>query len=294
MFYDTDVSRGGKYVLVTRDTNPGLLLDVYDVESGTKLYSRPGFIAQFIGDGEEVVVPEDYRFKVYETRSGKLLRQSEENHHGCFSFRVAPGARHLVYWTEKGYVLFDLKQMKEQHRWDYESPGPENYATGFHFTTDGKRLLLQPGRHGRWLVWDMEKNRAAGDFPGLAGVQSVSWLFPDGKTAAAARDGKSVRLDLRTGTVVEALKGVNTPGAIRGTYSRSGGRFAARFADGQFLVYSLPFGDRELGRFQLPADDLGIWPRGWINAWQAISEDDRYAALLTTRSLYILRLPGTP
>ncbi len=291
-FYNTAISQGGKYVLVARESGAGSWIDVYRVASGEKVYSGVGFTAQFLGDGEQFVLPTDC-FRVYETRSGKLLRQAEQKHRGMWNFKVAPGGKHLVYWTEKGYVLFDLTRMREQHRWDYKSPDPTSLSA-FHFTLDGKRLLLQRSQNEDWVTWDVRQNRASGGFRGLAAVKSLFWLFPDGKTAGAARDGPLVRLDLQTGKVVAPLQSHEAPGALAGAYSTRGQCWVRRFDDGTLRCYPLPFEGKEVGRYQLPAGDRSLSRHPFTAARLALAEDDRHAVVLATNSLHVLRLPELP
>jgi hypothetical protein len=292
-YYDSHISQGGKYAVVTRDLGPGIRFDVYRVASGEKLWSGDGWRARFLGDGEQLIAVNAERFVVRESRSGKPLRQSEEPCRGAGDYKVGPGARHLVYSNDQGYALYDLAQLRQQHYWPYKTAGPR-WRDGY-FTADGKRLLLSLGKSDDWTVWDVEHNRATADFPGLrADVTEIRWLYADGRTASVVRHGATVRLDMRTGKVVEALQGCWAPGAVASVYSSRGRCYAARCEDGTFLLYRLPFEGKEWCRYQLPEDDRSLSRHPYMGARLALAEDDRHAALLTTRSLYVLRLPEVP
>ena len=146
-----------------------------------------------------------------------------------------------------------------------------------------------------WSAWDIEKNRESDDYQGLqrvAGTRGVCWLCPDGKTAAVYADDlgeKVVRIDMHTGKVLEPVV-LATPGtAISGTPSGDGSCYLARFADGRVRQYRTSFGGKEIGIYRLPSEDRSL-PRPGDTRTLAISEDNRFATVLTAKSLYILRL----
>jgi Protein kinase domain len=291
VFHSVDVSKGGRYALVTWDTGKGACLDVYDVRSGTRLFQYGGYRAHFLGDGEEVALVHQNQLSVCESRSGKRLRAKTLTVLGT-GIQVAPGGKYAITGGRKGRGLFDLTRMAELKSWD---EGP----TQFVFTPDGKRLLRRPVLQDRWQVWDIETNRPATDFGGLTGA-NIYYFFPDGKTVFATRNSEFVRLDMHTGQVVERFgQGLEKPpGVVRETYSKNSRRYAARCLDGQVLVYQLPFrtmqmSGTEFARYQLPPEDCAL-PRTGLTPRMAISEDDQYAVVLTTRSLYVLRLPEPP
>jgi tRNA A-37 threonylcarbamoyl transferase component Bud32 len=248
LLYHTAISKGGKYALVTRDINPGVRLDVFNVDTGEETFDCPGYFAEFLND-EQLVVDGDMMFRVYQARTGKLVRQGP--HRELCGMRVAAGGKHLVYFDCSGRpYLYDLVKMREVHAW--ENIGIQGVPF---FSPDGKRLLMRL-KDKPWTCWDVENNCPAKDCGGLEGVTEVWYFFPDGKTAAVTRNGELVRLELRTGKVVGPLKnGPATPGVLQGEYSRDGRCFVARFQDGRFLQYRTPFGGKALGRYQLPPDD---------------------------------------
>ena len=225
---------------------------------------------------------------VYEVATKKSLREGP--HRDFWGMIVAPGGRRMLYSGPGGLYLYDLDEMKELHAW----PCKDAWVEGSHFSPDGKRLFLRM-TNGPWSVWDVENNQAA-DGAGLADVGSIWWVFPDGKTVAAFRKGEFARIDVQTGKTVQDLKQVETAGALYGTYSRDGRCFVVWFADGRILQYRTPFGGKELGRYQLPADDRSLprdaGPAGYVAL--AISEDNRFAAVLTAKTLYVLRLAPLP
>jgi hypothetical protein len=228
---------------------------------------------------------------IYQSRSGKLLRQAKKKS-SPDGWLLAPGGKHLVNRDKNGYGLVELARMLELHRFD------ENPQAVLHFTPDGKYLFRRPGKEDRWTVWDVENNRPASGFAGLTGVKTIYGFFPDGKTVSADYNSLLMRVDVHTGKVVEALHSfVAPPGMIAYTagYSSSGRLYAARFTAGRFQVYRVPFQkNQQFALFELPADDRALGSNRRGHSWQAISEDDRYATLVTTKSLYILRLPELP
>ena len=56
------------------------------------------------------------------------------------------------------------------------------------------------------------------------------------------------------------------------------------------MSYRMPFGKQEPGRYQLPREDLAPPPNG-DHCNQALSENGRFATVLTAKTLYVLRLP---
>jgi tRNA A-37 threonylcarbamoyl transferase component Bud32 len=296
-FYDTSVSKGGKYALITRDIGQGVLMDVFDAATGDKLFTRPGYMARFLGDGEEVVVMYRNYFKVYESRTSKLLRENAQPI-DALSYRVAPGGRHLVTVSKTGWDLFDLTQMRSLRHWDFRTPNPNLDA--MHFTADGKCLLLRPGQAGDWVVWDVEHDRAGEALAGLAGVPDVAWMCRDGTTAFVQHDGQILRVNLRTGAALgtpTATRPPNTmPGVARASDSSSGWRLSVRIEGEQiqFLAHHRLRGPEVLGVFALPDSEPRHTSLPDSRFRYAVADDDAYASVLTAHSLYILRLPTLP
>jgi hypothetical protein len=286
-FYEAAVSAGGKYALVTGDHSGGPRLAVFNVATGEQVFTCPGSTAQFL-NADQLVVDAAGWFRVFEAGAGKLLR--EGRHRPLWGMIVAPGGRHLVYNGPGGVFLYDLLGMRELHAWEGKAGGNSTLL----FSPDGKRLVY--GFEGDpWRGWDVERNCPGEDLGGLRGVTRVLCLYPDNRTAAVAGPGPPTRIDLATGKAVEAFPGFyRVPGVVQSRFSRSWRHYLVRLGNGGLLVYRLPPQGRELCRFQLPPDDCDVWPERGSCRWEALSEDDRYAALLTTRSLYVLRLPGPP
>ena len=67
-------------------------------------------------NNEELVVEADNMFRVYEARTGKLVREGK--HKDFAGILVAPGGKHLVYSGPKGAYLFDLAKMQELQAWE--------------------------------------------------------------------------------------------------------------------------------------------------------------------------------
>jgi serine/threonine protein kinase/WD40 repeat protein len=283
LLYDTAISKGGKYALVTSDVNPGVQLQVYKVATGERIFACGCYMARFIND-EQLVVGHDDTFRVYEAGTGKLVREGKNQGFGAIV--VAPGGKHLFYWGPKGAFLYDLATMEELQKWE-----------GSHrplFSPDGKRLLLKPADK-TWIAWDIEKNAASNDFQGLrrfAGTRGIEWLDPEGKTAVAYADDLGehlVRVEVDSGKVVGSVF-IYTPGTAI-AYSVAGNNrcLIARFANGSVRQIQTASGGKEIGTYLLPADDHSP-PAARDHPNLAISEDGQFATVLTPRSLYVLRL----
>lgn len=279
LLYWHAVSKGGKYALVTYDRVPYTVgqCDVFDVATGNKLVSCEGYHAEFLGAGEQVVVEYQREFRVYETRTGKLLRKG--GHGGYWGMKVAPDQKHLVYFGPGRCALFDLDAMKDVKSW---AP-----TSSMHFTADGKLLLSLSDKGTTRTDWDLKTGPVA-DSPEIVGQRE--YLFPDGKSAALYRDKKGSRVDLRTGKVIGSLLDKPIPNNLSGTYSADGRLIVALCRGGEVLQYPLPPDGKAQSRYQLPDDDQTLqnakYPRP-----VAISADTHFVGLLTTRSLYVLRLP---
>ncbi len=286
LFYDVDISEGGKYALVTRDISPGCQLVLFNARTGDRLYDRHGYLARFL-DGEHLVVDADGMFRVYEAKSGKQLR--EGRHGDIWGMVVAPRGKHLVYQANNRFALFDLTDMTEKHAWQKQSSG----AAGLDFSADGRRAIMRLNEDDAWVVWDVENDREAEDFAWLKKEPRPQFL-PDGKTVLTCRDGKYVRADAATGRVLETLRPVEPPPGLQSWAVVRRGRFLlAGFDDATVRLYPLTT-SQELARYQLPSDDC-IRPdaAGW-HSCVAVSGDDQYAAVVTRHSLWVFRLPPVP
>lgn len=146
----------------------------------------------------------------------------------------------------------------------------------------------------------MEHNRAGDALAGLAGVEQIVWMCPDGYTAVVTRDGKRLSLDLRTGTVVETYRAKAPPNTLRGvaegSHFLSGWRFATRVEGGQIqlLAYHLLSNAEVRGLFAFPDSEPPHTSLPPARFRYAFSDDDAHASLLTAHSLYVLRLPARP
>lgn len=290
-FYDLAISKDGKYALVTKDINtPGARLEVYNVATGERIFDCMAWKAQFLAGGEEVIGETEGKFRVYETRSGKLLREGQHHMTEFWTITVAPGGKHLASYGVKTVHLFDVVGMKVLKAWQ-DKP----CIHGPLFTPDGKRMLFRLEGEP-WTLWDVENNRSVEGFTGLEDVVKVWYFLPDGKTAAVSRKGTKVmlmdRIDLLTGKVVEQHWSQATPGSFQGCYSDDGRCCVVRYADGKVEQYRTPFGNPSLGRYQLPENDRS--PTRYNIRHLVISEDNRFAAVLTPKTLYILRLADLP
>jgi hypothetical protein len=224
-----------------------------------------------------------------------VLRRSGHDHDGIWNYKIAPGGRHLVSWGAKGYTLVDLTSLKVLRRWPYGSPQPRSLA-GFHFTPNGSLLLLSTGQNESWVVWDLAHNRAADTLPGLAGVKDLLWVYPDGRSGEAIRSADRARVGLWTGKVIQESPGedLEPHRAVAGLYSPFGRCYVSRGTDGVLRYCPMPPRRKNVCRYQLPADDRSLSAMASTAARLSLSVDERYAALLTRRSLYVLRLPEPP
>jgi tRNA A-37 threonylcarbamoyl transferase component Bud32 len=282
-FYDIDISKGGKYALVTRDIRGANELDVYDLQTGEQTMEGPGYKAAFLDD-DHVVAANEGTLRVYEASSGNLLRQGPMR--DIWGMAVAPGGKHLVYTNPLGCFLFDLTTMKELHGWTRTGPAATD---GVLFSADGKRLFVRLDANESWQVWDVEKNRAASDYAWL-GKERLLRFLPDGKTVLAIQDGKYAHLDAATGKVRATLRPIELPPGLQNFAVVTRGQFVlGGFTDGTVRLLSLA-APQELARYLFPENDrIRTEPGGW-HACVAVSSDDQYTAVVTRRTLWILRL----
>jgi hypothetical protein len=295
LFYFCDVGSGGKYALVTRDVGNGSETEVFDVATGKRTFAVRSAFGRFLGDGERVMLPTE-RFAVHDSRSGKLLSESAEKQRTTYNWKKSPGGKHILSWGPDGYTLYDLDQRRELRFWEYAKPLPQALA-GFHFTADGRFLLLRRGRDEPWFAWDLAQDRASDAFPGLTGAGEIDWVFPDGKSARVIRDGQRSRLDLLSGQILESYEDQTMPAdeeqseSVAGIYSLRGSRNIIRRRNGTFLVYRQQFGAPPAARYRLPVGDCALSRHKATAARLALALNDRYAALPTPQSLYVVRLP---
>jgi hypothetical protein len=283
LHYDVGVSKDGKFAFVTRDIAPGCELTMFNVLTGEKLFSCPGYMAAFL-DSEHLVVDGDNKFRVYEAKSGALLREGA--HKEFYALRVAPGGKHLFYTNSKGLVLFDLTRMKDQHTFE----GKQGYGE---FSADGKHLFVYVGETlvRPTHVWDVENDRATED---IGWLKKEPWGFqflPDGKRVLAIRDGKYAYVDASTGKLLATLASTKLPAGSMYNIVVKGHFLLAGFEDGTVRLLSLATG-QEIARFQLPPEDPVVRV-GW-HTRIAVSSDNRYASVVTRSSLWVLRLPPVP
>jgi WD40 repeat protein len=274
------VSKGGEYALVTFSygSRGRMSCAVYEVAGGKEVMACSGYHAAFLGDGSQVVTQLDGEFRVYENRTGQLLR-SGKHALGYRGMKVAPGDGHVAYWGPEGYGLFDLTTMKELHSWKQQ---PEGEPV---FSFDGKHLFVPVDDRKPWIAWDVAANRESKDFR-LSG--KLQFLFPDNRTAAIYQDGNLNRIELRTGKVVGELTERRLDPPVYAINTPDCRWYVGRFKDGSLRQYRLPFDKPPAARYRLPPDDRAVPTNTLPNVM--ISSDSRYAALLTTKALYVLRL----
>jgi hypothetical protein len=281
LHYDTGVSKDGRYAFVTRDIAPGCELTLYNVSTGDRILTCSGYMASFL-DSEHLVVDGDHKFRVYEIKSGTLLREGpRQDFHALV---VAPNQKHLFYTNSKGLVLFDLTGMRDQHTFVGTPASGE-------FSADGKRLFVSVDGGKSFQVWDAENNRAAEDY---AWLKQEAWGFrflPDGKRVRTFRGGQYADRDAATGKVLEtrALPKL-PPGSLFNVVYREHFMLAG-FEDGSVRMLAVP-GGQEIARYQLSPEDP-IVRVGW-HTRIAVSSDDQYASVVTRTSVWVLRLPPGP
>jgi hypothetical protein len=286
-FYDIDISKGGKYALVTRDMGGRNELNVFDLQTGARLFAAPGYKAGFLDD-EHVVAANEGTLRVYEAKTGKLLRQGKMN--AIWGMLIAPGGKHLIYGSPNGPFLYDLTNMKEQHSWPITRPGS---GGGILFSADGKRVFVRHDEAEAWQIWDVEQNRAAEDFAWVRKQRLLRFL-PDGKAILAIQDGNYAHLDAATGKVLATLRPSALPAELQPfAYVTKGHFLLGGFTDGTVRLLALAT-PQELARYAFPADDRIRREAGGWHACVAVSSDEQYAAVVTECSLWIFRLPPVP
>jgi serine/threonine protein kinase len=287
LVYHTDISKDGKYALVTRGNGNGVDLDVYDIATGDRLFDCPGYHAHFLRDGEEVVVYYQGFFSVHQTRTGKVLRKTKVRTDHETVLDVAPDGKHLLCRKgDYGCALFDLTEMKEQYSW----PKLANaYCT---WSADSKRLCMRRDSDKSWLVWDVDTNRASSDYNWLKEWQEV--VFHDGNRVRARRGEERVLAEAASGKVIETLSVPDCTGRITGDFGWRGRLFHLGWYDDGTIKLQPFAASPESFRYELPETDRSRPPGSPYLTHLALSSDKEYAAVVTRKSLFILRLPPMP
>jgi hypothetical protein len=289
LVYHTDISKDGKYALVTRDNGNGVDLDVFDVATGERLFDCPGFLANFLGDGEETVVFYKGFFSVHQTRTGRILRKTRVRTDREAGIVVAPDGKHLLcIKNDNGCALLDLTHMEEQYSW------PALVRPYFAWSADGKRLCMHKDTDKPWLVWDVDTNRESNDFAWVTREWESLLFLRDGKTVLARRGEERVLAEAVTGKVIETVSVPDFNGYITGQTGSRGRLFHLGWYNDGTIKLKPMAASPESFRYQLPETDR-TRPAGhfwWVHL--ALSSDNQYAAVVTRKSLFILRLPPVP
>jgi hypothetical protein len=200
--------------------------------------------------------------------------------------RLAPGVARVAIWGPAGYGLFDLTKSQQTYTLKQKFAGEPLFSPDCHYL-----FIPAEGEDAPWKVCDVLAGRETDEFR-VSGY--LEYFFPDGKTAVVSKDGKHLLLDPRTGKTAGPVAHPPWPDgpADEAIHTLDYRRFLGRFdKDGKVIAYRTPSWDAP-AIFRLPADDRSR-PRGG-HPTMAISADGRYATVITTRSMYVLRLPPLP
>jgi hypothetical protein len=264
--YGVDLSPDGRLLLSNRENGHRR---VWDVPSGKIVHELEGWIAHFTPDGKKIVTEFDQELRLYDTDSGKLLRQFGRHPKAAINLTISPNGRTASVGCRDGqFWVYDL--------------------------TTGKRVAVSFG--GRWQeTWG---RKDVPEFQKRTGIVP-DYVLPNGREVMGRHllEGKAFGIyDIRTGRLVRKvpLRGAR-PGWQEGreyftaaTYGfRHGNRMAVSIPDNTVCVLDLLSG-KEVTRFS-----VGNFEPKCL----AISADDRFVAVCARHEpsdLVVWRLPDPP
>jgi tRNA A-37 threonylcarbamoyl transferase component Bud32 len=281
------VNRGWKMVKVARDGKRfAAIIDgathVWDGKTGKELYRLPcGGGLEFSPDGSRLYCTPWDVMQVHESATGKKLfdfRLTEQ----LWSIEVLPGNRHAVVITALQRVyLYELGRGKVLQSWPLPGVGPY-YA----FTSDGGALFVKPPGQKSWLAWDVRENKPSAEFARITTCDIV-WSFRPGDKQAYVRDGgKDYLVRLADGKRLGLFPAYPTSPLVGAARCRTDYLILlGADAKGNVQLWNLRTGKVQ-AVFKLP-DGEKLAPGPTMD----LSPDGRYAAVLTDRAVYLLKLP---
>ena len=159
-------------------------------------------------EGETTKYTSDKTITLWDSATGKRIRELEVPHAPVFSFVFSPDGKQLAVSFGRevsGIVVLEIESGKLIRRF-------ADAALGLvRFTPDGKSLLLTEGYHTKLAVWNVESGKRTG--LGSDQTRSPKWLkgalkyvsdgdlSPDGKFLKASDDPKDYS-EMRPGLIV--------------------------------------------------------------------------------------------
>jgi RNA polymerase sigma factor (sigma-70 family) len=182
-------------------------------------------IVLFAGNDRLVTVDKKRVVRVWEARSGRLVREFGHDSPGEF-FAVSPDGRRLAV-LERRYrpykipseVVLQLHDHDVLHLWDLTKgthrhsleARPNCWHVRLQFAPDGKRLFAsgyddEQGEPFALTVWDAESGRRLHEMRRASGRSAVA-VSPDGTRLAEGAEGPFALWDLKTGRRLSPTEG---------------------------------------------------------------------------------------
>ena len=203
--------------------------------------------AEFAPDGEAVFVDLFSAARIYDTRTGEIIR-SWDTGFRMKELRLSPDGS-VVAST----YMFDEKY--DGDLWDARSgskrsslTGHTNYVNDLTFSPDGT-LLASAGSDGSIRIWDVQTGTELGALDAGSSVDSVDFS-PDGKILASDGVDEIAIWDVRTG---HKLEGLSQNGVTDLEFSSDGTRIAAA-GIGEVKLWEMPAGNEVVS---LPSSQYG-------------------------------------
>jgi len=147
--------------------------------------------------------------RLFDTATGKPIRQFRDHAHAITSLAYSPDGRTLASGCQGGIVLWDPATGKLLRRFSC-NPGQFIQVWSVIFTPDGKGLI-SAGDGGQIHLWDPATGKEIRQFKGDGIIVRCAVQSPDGRTLATTAD-KEIRLwETATGRLLRRLTGQKAP-----------------------------------------------------------------------------------
>jgi WD40 repeat protein len=173
----------------------GPITKVWDTATGKLLWDVPNYNAEethFTPDSKYLIAAPgggQNEWRIWKADTGKRARDLHPPKGYVWMFAVSPDGQSLLLPTETDYVLWDIKNARERHRW----PGAIQSGRGV-FAADGQSIVTHDTILRRWDI-KTGKNLYA-DVSTQGHVAPIRKMFfaPDGKRLISIADDRTARV----------------------------------------------------------------------------------------------------